>query len=526
MPKASPPDAKVNGSPQAKRSKTSHNDVPKKIDWHSLEYISGFNNHCATESVPDTLPVGQNSPQNVAHGLFAEQLSGTAFTCPRATNRRSWLYRLSPSVRQGNYTPSASSAPDDGDAAFTSTFPVADPNPRRWSPLPLVPDGALVDWIDGMQTMCGAGEPSVKEGVAIHMYTCNTPMRDRAFCNADGELLLVPQLGALRVTTECGLLHVAVGEIVVLPRNLRFSVSPEEAGGACAACRGYVLEIYASRGFVLPELGPIGANGLAEPRDFLSPTAWYEDRACPNGFTITTKYCGKLFDASRDYSVYDVVAWHGNYTPYKYDLSRFHAVNTVTTDHNDPSIFTVLTCPSHEPGVAVADFVIFPPRWLCAEHTLCARPPAGRSTSTPGHSTRLRAADHGVRLCVRPCVRPCVRLWPARSRPPYFHRNVMSEFMGLVGGSYDAKAGGKDGFAPGGASLHVASTPHGPDGASYAAALAADTSVPKKFDGGLAFMFETSAMLRLTATAIQSEAVQESYRECWEGLPRASIPTE
>jgi len=268
---------------------------------------------------------------------------------------------------------------------------------------------------------------------------------------------------------------------VVVPRNVRFSVSPDAAALAAGGSRGYCLEVYPAGGLVLPELGPIGANGLAEPRDFLQPVAWYEDRQCPSGFRITTKYAGKLFDTTRSHSPYDVVAWHGNYSPYKYDLARFHAVNTVTVDHPDPSIFTVLTCPSSEPGVAVADFVIFPPRWLCAENTF---------------------------------------------RPPYFHRNVMSEFMGLIGGSYDAKAAGKDGFSPGGASLHVAATPHGPDAAAYAAAIAADTSAPRKFDGGLAFMFETSAMLQLTSSAADpaNSTVQHEYATCWEGLPRATIP--
>jgi len=268
----------------------------------------------------------------------------------------------------------------------------------------------------------------------------------------------------------------------VVPRNVRFSISPDSAALAAGGCRGYCLEVYAGRGLVLPELGPIGANGLAEPRDFLNPVAWYEDRPCPDGFCITTKYAGKIFEAMRTHSPYDVVAWHGNYGPYKYDLSRFHAVNTVTVDHPDPSIFTVLTCPSFEPGVAVADFVIFPPRWLCAEKTF---------------------------------------------RPPYFHRNVMSEFMGLVGGSYDAKAAGKDGFSPGGASLHVAATPHGPDAAAYAAAIAADTSTPRKFDGGLAFMFETSAMLQLTKAAADpaNTAAQPNYAShSWDALPRAVIP--
>ena len=446
----------------------------------SLSYFSGFGNHVATEAEPDSLPVGQNSPQQCAHGLFAEQLSGTAFTCPRTTNKRSWVYRLSPSVRQGGYVALSDAAQSP---RLSAEFPVVDPSPRRWSPLPLASSSSKVDFADGLQTVCGAGDPRLKEGVAIHVYSCNAPMTDRAFCNADGELLVVPQLGVLLVTTELGRLRVAPGEIVVLPRNLRFSISPDAASAQAGGCRGYALEVFASRGFVLPDLGPIGANGLAEPRDFLHPSAWYEDRHCPDGFRVTTKYAGKLFDTVRDYSPFDCVAWHGNYAPYKYDLSHFHAVNTVTVDHSDPSIFTVLTCPSHEAGVAVADFVIFPPRWLCAENTF---------------------------------------------RPPYYHRNVMSEFMGLIGGTYDAKAGGKDGFSPGGASLHVASTPHGPDAASFAAALASDTSVPKKFNGGLAFMFETSAMLCLTEHASGGDvglgsAVQPNYAACWEGLPRAKI---
>jgi len=261
---------------------------------------------------------------------------------------------------------------------------------------------------------------------------------------------------------------------------VRFTIDPSDAAAAGGGCRGYVLEVFAGH-FRLPDLGPIGANGLAEPRDFLYPTAWYEDREC--AFRITTKMGGQLFDAHRRHSPYDVVAWHGNYAPFKYDLTNFHAVNTVTVDHSDPSIFTVLTVASHEPGVAVADFVIFPPRWMCAEHTF---------------------------------------------RPPYYHRNVMSEFMGLIGGTYDAKKGGADGFVPGGASLHGISTPHGPDAAAFAAATAMDTSVPKKFEGGLAFMFETNAMLNLTefATDASHGLLQSNYRKCWEGLPRASVPRE
>ncbi|KAL1530857.1 hypothetical protein AB1Y20_001751 [Prymnesium parvum] len=445
-------------------------------EWRALRYLGGFHNHVETEALPGTLPVGQNSPQHLPHGLYAEQLSGTAFTAPRAANRRSWLYRLAPSVQQGAYTP------HEAPSRLTAHFPVADPTPRRWGPLPRLAS-PKVDFVDGMRTLCGTGAPAQKEGVAIHLYACNAPMADRALCDADGELLLVPQHGALRVATELGRLLVAPGEIVVLPRGLRFSVSPDDADGEGAECRGYALELFAGRGFVLPELGAIGANGLAEPRDFLTPTAWFEDRHCPQGFRVTTKYAGRLFDTTRTHSPFDVVAWHGNYAPYKYDLSRFHAVNTVTVDHPDPSIFTVLTCPSSEPGVAVADFVIFPPRWMCAEHTF---------------------------------------------RPPYFHRNVMSEFMGLIRGAYDAKAAGDGGFLPGGASLHVACTPHGPDAGAYAGAIASDTSVPHRFDGGLAFMFETSGMLQLTEYAVDPELcnVQQDYAACWQGLPRASLPAQ
>ncbi len=356
----------------AKRQKVTPPAPDDNDSWLSLEYASGFHNHCATEAVAGVLPVGQNSPQHVKHGIFAEQLSGSALTCPRATNRKSWCYRLAPSVKQGAYEPREPAS--GSESQLSADFSVVDPSPRRWSPFPLASDATAVDFVDGLHTMCGAGSPSLKDGVAIHVYAFNAPMANRAFCNADGELLVVPQQGVLHVTTELGKLRVAPGEIVVVPRNLRFSISPggdgARGGSAHASCRGYVCEVFASRGFVLPELGPIGANGLAEPRDFLTPVACFEDRRCPDGFVITTKYAGKLFDVTREHSPFDVVAWHGNYAPYKYDLARFHAMNTVTVDHPDPSIFTVLTCPSPEPGVAVADFVIFPPRWLCAEHTL------------------------------------------------------------------------------------------------------------------------------------------------------------
>lgn len=276
--------------------------------WSDLTYNSGFGNSHRTEAAPGAVPVGQNSPQSLKYGLFAEQLSGTAFTCPRATNQRSWLYRLTPSVSQSGYTPSRHPS---SLGTTADDFAVADPNPRRWRPTPLPAEGAAVDFVDGLSTMAGAGSAESKDGLAVHVYSFNAPMADRAFCNADGDLLIVPQLGTLHVTTECGRLVVAPGEIFVVQRNFRFSVDP--APGSERGCRGYALEIFAGH-FKLPDLGPIGANGLAEPQDFLAPVAWYEDRACD--FTITTKFLGALHDAKREHSCYDVVGWHGNYAPY------------------------------------------------------------------------------------------------------------------------------------------------------------------------------------------------------------------
>ena len=312
-------------------------------DWLHLAYCSGFNSHVETEAKPGVLPVGQNSPQLVKHGLFTEQLSGTAFTCPRATNRRTWVYRLSPSVRQGGYKAAT------GASLLTADFSVVDPQPRRWSPLPLASASDTVDFVDGLQTICGAGDPQLKDGVAIHMYACNAHMRDRAFCNADGELLVVPQLGALHVTTELGRLHVGVGEIFVIPRNFRFSVSPAAADGDAAACRGYVLEVFAGRGFVLPELGPLGANGLAEPRDFLSPTAWFEDRACPGGFTVTTKFAGKLFDTRCDHSPYGALHTHPGTTPLHHPLAPPDIPNPNTGPRSSPSSGPSSKPPPHPP---------------------------------------------------------------------------------------------------------------------------------------------------------------------------------
>jgi homogentisate 1,2-dioxygenase len=422
-------------------------------------YQSGFGNEFATEASAGALPVGQNSPQRAPLGLYAEQLSGTAFTAPRAHNLRSWLYRIRPSVVHKPFkqieNKSWLSAP------FTNA--VTSPNQLRWNPLPL--PNAPTDFIDGMMTMAGNGDVAAQFGMAAHLYAANVSMQ-RFFYNADGELLIVPQQGALTIRTELGVIEIAPGEIAVVPRGLKFRV--ECAGAVPQMAYGYVCENYGTP-FRLPELGPLGANGLANARDFLTPVAAYEDRE--GDFRLVAKFQGNLWEAEINHSPLDVVAWHGNYAPYKYDLARFNTINTVSFDHPDPSIFTVLTSPSDTPGTANADFVIFPPRWMVAENTF---------------------------------------------RPPWFHRNVMSEFMGLIRGEYDAKPSG---FLPGGASLHNCMSPHGPDAEAFEKASNAELT-PKKYENTLAFMFESRYVFQTTAFALEAAALQQDYWECWQNLPK------
>jgi homogentisate 1,2-dioxygenase len=425
------------------------------------DYLTGFANHFATEAVSGALPLGQNSPQKAPFGLYAEQLSGTAFTAPRAENRRSWLYRLRPTASHRPYQP-YKGAPLLRSAPFDELPPT--PNRLRWDPLPL-PE-APTDFVDGLVTYGGNGDVATGAGMGIHLYAANQSMRDRAFQNADGELLIVPQQGALTILTELGRLRVAPLQIALIPRGVRFRV--DLAGPS----RGYVCENYGAP-FRLPDLGPIGSNGLANPRDFEAPMAWFEDRDEPH--EIIQKFQGRLWSTKLDHSPFDVVAWHGNLAPYRYDLTRFNTINTVSFDHPDPSIFTVLTSPSEIHGTANCDFVIFPPRWMVAEHTF---------------------------------------------RPPWFHRNVMSEYMGLIEGSYDAKEGG---FAPGGASLHNQMAGHGPDRASYEKAVVGDLQ-PQKIDSTMAFMFESRWVIRPTRWATQSPLCQPDYDDCWAGFDKAKLP--
>jgi homogentisate 1,2-dioxygenase len=422
-----------------------------------LRYQSGFGNEFATEAVAGALPQGCNSPQRVAHGLYAEQLSGTAFTAPRHFNRRSWLYRIRPAAMHEPFTAIPVGKFHNGfDDAEVS------PNQLRWDPWPL--PTAPTDFIDGLVTLAGNGSAAAQHGIGIHIYAANRSMQGRFFYDADGELLIVPQLGRLKIATELGVLEVEPQEIAVIPRGVRFRVELLDA-----EARGYVAENFGAL-LRLPELGPIGSNSLANARDFLTPVAAYED--VEGNFELIAKFQGELWSAKIDHSPLDVVAWHGNYAPYKYDLRRFNTIGSISYDHPDPSIFTVLTSASDTPGVANIDFAIFPPRWLVAENTF---------------------------------------------RPPWFHRNIASEFMGLVHGAYDAKAGG---FVPGGASLHNSMSGHGPDAASFDKASASDTSKPDHIVDTMAFMFETRAVIRPTKQALESPQLQRDYHHCWQGLKK------
>jgi homogentisate 1,2-dioxygenase len=426
-----------------------------------VRYQSGFANEFATEALPGALPVGQNSPQRCPYGLYAEQISGTAFTAPRHANRRTWFYRIRPGAHHQPFE-----RIDNG--LLTSDFSQAAPTPNqlRWDPLPIPTKPA--DFVQGLVTMAGNGGPEAQSGCGIHIYAANRSMTDRFLSNADGELLIVPQQGRLRLATEMGLLDVEPQEVAVIPRGVRFRVELVDGTG-----RGYVCENFGAP-FRLPDLGPIGSNGLANPRDFRTPTAWYEDR--DGRFELVNKFMGNLWSAGLDHSPLDVVAWHGNYAPYKYDLRRFNTIGSTSYDHPDPSIFLVLQSVSDTPGVDMIDFVIFPPRWLVMEHTF---------------------------------------------RPPWFHRNVASEFMGLIHGVYDAKAGG---FVPGGASLHNCMTGHGPDAETFARASTRDLAKPDRIADTMAFMFETRLAIRPAKFALEAVELQHDYYTCWQGLAKHFDP--
>ncbi len=423
----------------------------------SLRYQCGFGNQFSSEAMPGGLPRGQNSPQRHPLGLYAEQFSGTAFTVPRAEARRTWLYRIQPSAAHPRFQRL------EWQITGQQQGPVT-PNRLRWNAFDIPTEPT--DFIDGLHALASTSSAEQAEGVSVYVYTANLSMQ-RAFFSADGEWLIVPQQGRLRITTELGLLELEPQEIAVLPRGLKFSVELLDG-----AARGYLCENHGCA-LRLPDLGPIGSNGLANPRDFQVPHACFEDSVQPT--VLVQKFLGELWATTLGHSPFDVVAWHGNNVPYKYDLRLFNTLGTVSYDHPDPSIFTVLTSPGVVDGQANVDFVIFPPRWMVAENTF---------------------------------------------RPPWFHRNLMNEFMGLIDGAYDAKAAG---FMPGGASLHNCMSAHGPDNASAEKAMAAELK-PHKIEQTMAFMFETGKVLRPSYHALESPQLQSDYDACWDGIARTFKP--
>ncbi|MEI6859415.1 MAG: homogentisate 1,2-dioxygenase [Shewanella sp.] len=422
-----------------------------------LEYMTGFGNEFETEALSGALPIGQFSPQKIKYELYAEQFNVTAFTAPRSDNRRNWFYRIRPSVIQGEY--------EAIDSALVRSAPITEvvtpPSMLRWDPVKLPTE--KTDFIDGLVTMAANGSVNAQMGIGIHIYVANSSMEGRYFCNADGELLFVPELGEIILHTECGKLAIKAGEIAVIPRGIKFSVEL-----LTDTARGYICENY-GQPYVLAERGPVGANGYANDRDFLYPIACFEDKQ--GEFELITKFGGNLFRCDIGHSPFDVVAWTGNSAPYKYDLSRFNVINTVSFDHPDPSIFTVLTSPSATPGVANIDFAIFPPRWMVAENTF---------------------------------------------RPPYYHRNMMSEFMGLIEGVYDAK---EHGFVAGGSSLHNCMSPHGPEAEVFEEASNVELT-PQRYENTMAFMFESRYIIQPTMFALSGKTRQMNYTQCWQGLKK------
>jgi homogentisate 1,2-dioxygenase len=422
-----------------------------------LQYQSGFGHEFSSEAVAGALPRAQNAPQQAPFGLYVEELNGTSFTAPRGVSRATWTYRIRPSTVHKPFRQIG------GGLIRTGPFNEAPPTPNqmRWRPIPI--PSTPTDFVDGIATLGGNGDPALQTGAAIHLYAANRSMQGRFFYDADGELLIVPQLGTLLIHTELGILEVRPAEVCVIPRGIKFRIDVPEEGA-----RGYICENY-GQALRLPELGPIGTFGLANARDFLAPTAAFEDR--DGDFRIVAKYGGGLWEAEIDHSPLDIVAWRGNYVPYKYDLDRFQCINTVTFDHPDPSIYCVLASPTAVPGTSNVELGCFPPRWIVAEHTF---------------------------------------------RPPPFHRNIASEFVGLIRGQYIGKS---EGFAPGSASLHNCMSGHGPDTETYDRGSSMDLK-PQFLADTMTFLFETQLPVRPTKFALETDLLERDYYTHWQGLKK------
>jgi homogentisate 1,2-dioxygenase len=421
-----------------------------------LSYHSGFGNYVSSEALPGALPSPHNTPQVCPYGLYAELLSGTSFTKVRHASKKVWMYRIFPSASHGSWTKL-----DQAHYKMCLQPCVTTPEQRRWKPMPM-PTTATT-FVEGLTCYCGAGDPKAKGGLRIHLYACNRSMVDSSFCNSDGDFLFVPEHGTLTLKTEMGVLVVPSGHIAVVQRGIKFAVEVPETGA-----RGYVCEVFDGN-FELPPMGVIGTNGLANNRDFEMPVAAFEDKSCK--WTCFQKFGGELWSYPQEHSPFDVVAWHGNYVPYRYDLAKFCVINSVSYDHLDPSIFCVVTAQTAEPGVATCDFVIFPPRWMVQEKTF---------------------------------------------RPPYYHRNTMTEFMGNIRGVYEAK---EEGFLPGGATLHSCMAAHGPETQVFEKASTCTLEPQPPKNDALAFMFETTYIMQLTSYAA-SENVDANYQKCWGGFKK------
>jgi homogentisate 1,2-dioxygenase len=429
-----------------------------------LSYQSGFGNEFASEALPGALPRDQNAPQRAPLGLYIEELNGTSFTAPRGISRSTWTYRIRPSTMHKPFRAIGSGLIRTG--PFNEVPPT--PNQLRWGPLPL--PTTPTDFVDGIVTLGGNGDPAWQAGAAIHVFAATAPMRDRFFYDADGELLIVLQQGRLRMHTELGIIEAEPNEVVLIPRGVKFRVELPDG-----AARGYICENYGQY-LRLPDLGPIGTFGLANARDFEAPVAAFDDRE--GDFRVVAKYGGGLWEAEIDHSPLDIVAWRGNYVPHKYDLRKFQTINTVSYDHPDPSIYCVLAAPSAIPGTANVELGCFPPRWTVAEHTF---------------------------------------------RPPPFHRNVASEFLGLIQGQYIGKGGG---FEPGSASLHNCMSGHGPDAEAYERGRGAELK-PQYLENTMTFLFETQLPVRPTKWALETDTLERDYYTHWLRLKKhfsAGVP--